>query len=55
MILIAPGIVVWLVVVGIIATIQRWNRAGLYQIVQNRIWRSLRAVVRKIAVTVSVK
>jgi hypothetical protein len=30
MIMLTPGIVFWLVVVGIIAIIQRWGRAGLY-------------------------
>ena len=44
MIMLIPGIVFWLVVVGIIAMIQRWGRAGLYQVVQNKIWERLKAV-----------
>ena len=55
MILLVPGVVFWLVVVGITATIQRSNLTVLYQIIQNRIRRSLKAVAQKIAATVSAK
>jgi len=38
----AFGIVFWLVVVGIIAIIQRWGRAALYQTVQGKIQKTWR-------------
>ena len=42
MIMLTPGIVFWLVVIGIIAIIQQWSRTSLYQTVQGKIqenWR----------------
>ncbi|TEU16474.1 MAG: hypothetical protein E3J21_10650 [Anaerolineales bacterium] len=42
MIMLTPGIVFWLVVIGIIAIIQQWNRTGLYQTIQDKIQESLR-------------
>jgi len=41
MIMLTPGIVFWLVVIGIIAIIQQWSSTGLYQTVQGKIQESL--------------
>ena len=42
-----PGIVFWLVVLGIIAIAQQWNHAGPCQIVWDKIREGLKAVARK--------
>jgi Na+/H+-dicarboxylate symporter len=55
MIMLTPGIVFWLVVIGIIAIIHRLSRTGLYQIVRDEIWENLKAFARKVAATVSTK
>jgi membrane-bound metal-dependent hydrolase YbcI (DUF457 family) len=54
-IMLTPGIIFWLVVIGIIAIIQRLSRTGLYQIVRDKIQESLKAVARKVAAAVSTK
>lgn len=46
-IMLTPGIVFWLVVIGIIAIIQRWSRTGLYQVVQDKIRESLKAIAQR--------
>jgi hypothetical protein len=46
-IMLTPGIVFWLVVIGIIAVIQRWSRTGLYQIVHDKIRESLKAIAQR--------
>ena len=55
MVMLTPGIAFWLVVVGIIAIIQRGRYTGLYQIVWDKIQYNLRIVAQKVTPKVSTK
>jgi hypothetical protein len=51
-IMLCPGTVFWLVVIGIIAIVQRLSRTDLCQIVRDTIRESLKAVAQKVATAV---
>jgi hypothetical protein len=48
-IMLCPGVIFWLVVIGIIAIIQRLSRTDLCQIVRDTVRESLKAVAQKAA------